>query len=72
MATEVLRRRFDVEAYHRMGQAGILTEEDRVELIRFYAMGSRTVLPAFLTRGSERESVVQTLALLKARVEHPG
>ena len=33
MATEVLRRRFDVEAYHRMGQAGILTEEDRVELI---------------------------------------
>jgi ribosome-associated toxin RatA of RatAB toxin-antitoxin module len=37
-----------------------------------YAMGSRTVLPAFLTRGSERKSVVQTLAALKARVERPA
>jgi len=37
-----------------------------------YAMGSQTVLPAFLTRGSERESVVQTLAALKARVERPS
>jgi len=37
-----------------------------------YAMGSRTVLPAFMTRGSERESVVKTLAALKARVERPA
>ncbi len=34
-----------------------------------YAMGSQTMLPAFLTRGSEREAVVKTLAALKARVE---
>lgn len=34
-----------------------------------YAMGSQTVLPAFLTRGSERESVVKTVQALKARTE---
>jgi len=34
-----------------------------------YAMGSQTTLPAFLTRGSERDSVVKTIAALKARVE---
>jgi Uma2 family endonuclease len=33
MAVEVLRRRFTVEEYHRMGEAGILQEDDRVELI---------------------------------------
>ena len=29
----VRRRRFTVEDYHRMGEVGILTEDDRVELI---------------------------------------
>lgn len=33
MLVELLKRRFDVEDYHRMGKAGILTEDDRVELI---------------------------------------
>jgi Uma2 family endonuclease len=33
MAVEVLRRTFTVEDYHRMAQAGILTEDDRVELL---------------------------------------
>ena len=33
MALEVARRRFTVEDYHRMAAAGILTEDDRVELI---------------------------------------
>jgi len=37
-----------------------------------YGMASRTVLPAFLTRGSEQDSVVQTIAALKARVERAG
>lgn len=33
MALKVLKRRFTVEEYERMGQAGILSEDDRVELI---------------------------------------
>jgi Uma2 family endonuclease len=33
MGVHVLRRRFTVEEYHRMGASGILTEDDRVELI---------------------------------------
>ena len=36
MATDVdlIRRRFTVDEYHRLGEAGILNEDDRVELIR--------------------------------------
>jgi Uma2 family endonuclease len=42
----VVRHRFSVEDYHRMAQAGILGEDDRVELIegevvQMAAMGSR-------------------------------
>jgi Uma2 family endonuclease len=33
MDVQVLRRRFTVEEYHRMGASGILTEDDRVDLI---------------------------------------
>ena len=33
MGVQVLRRRFTVEEYHRMGASGILSEDDRVELI---------------------------------------
>ena len=33
MAVQLLRHRFTVEDYHRMGQAGILAEKDRVELV---------------------------------------
>lgn len=49
-----------------------LDSASRGSVLVTYAMGSRTALPAFLTRGSERESVVQTLAALKARVERPA
>ena len=31
---EVRRRRFTVEEYHRMGEVGILRQDERVELIR--------------------------------------
>ncbi len=34
MSVELLRRKFTVEQYHQMAEAGILTEDDRVELIR--------------------------------------
>jgi Uma2 family endonuclease len=34
MATEVSRKLFTVDDYHRMVDAGILSEDDRVELIR--------------------------------------
>jgi Uma2 family endonuclease len=34
MATEIERRRFTVHEYHKMVDAGILCEDDRVELIR--------------------------------------
>jgi len=33
MAAQLLRRRFTVDEYHRMGQAGILGEDDRLELL---------------------------------------
>lgn len=41
MAVELLRRRFSIEEYHRMGPAGILSEDDRVELIE----GQIVVMP---------------------------
>jgi len=34
MPVELLKRKFTVEQYHQMAEAGILTENDRVELIR--------------------------------------
>ncbi len=34
MAVQPVRHKFTVEEYHKMAQAGILSEDDRVELIR--------------------------------------
>lgn len=32
-AVRIPRRRFTIDEYHRMGEAGVLTEDDRVELL---------------------------------------
>lgn len=34
MTVQLLRRRFTVEEYHRMAEAGVFSEDDRVELIQ--------------------------------------
>ena len=34
MSVQLLKRKFTVEQYHKMAESGILTEDDRVELIR--------------------------------------
>lgn len=34
MSVQLLRRKFTLEQYHKMAESGILTEDDRVELIR--------------------------------------
>lgn len=34
MSVQLLTRKFTVEQYHKMAESGILTEDDRVELIR--------------------------------------
>ena len=37
-----------------------------------YAMAARTVLPAFLTRGAERDGLVATVKAVRDRVQEPG
>jgi hypothetical protein len=49
MATRVERRRFSVHDYHRMAEAGILSEDDRVELLTAAHRGETLVSPAFPT-----------------------
>lgn len=35
-----------------------------------YAMAARTALPRFMTRGSERDGLIDTVKAVRARVEH--
>ena len=37
-----------------------------------YAMGARTTLPSFLTRGAGQTGIIETVKALKARVEGAG
>lgn len=37
-----------------------------------YAMAARTVLPAFLTRGAERDGLLETVKAVRSRVERSG
>ena len=68
MAIELSRRLFTVHEYHQMAQAGILTEDDRVELIegeivQMAAIGSRhaacvdRLTQLFVVRVAERAIV---------------
>jgi len=69
MAVQLLRRGFTVEEYHRMAQAGILTEDDRVELIEgeiitMTPIGSRHAacvdrLTRLLSAHAGREAIVR-------------
>jgi ribosome-associated toxin RatA of RatAB toxin-antitoxin module len=46
-----------------------LLEPDRDGVVLTYAMAARTVLPAFLTRGAERDGLVQTIKAVRERAE---
>ena len=37
-----------------------------------YAMAARTMLPRFLTRGAERDGLVETVTAVRERAEHPS
>lgn len=68
MSTQLLRRRFTVEQYHQMAEAGILTADDQVELIegdivemspigRHHAACVKRLIRLFSQRVSERAVV---------------
>jgi Uma2 family endonuclease len=59
-AVTLRKRKFDVDEYHRLGEAGILNEDDRVELIE----GELVELPPIT---GEHATVVTILAMTFAR-----
>ncbi len=44
-------------------------QPDASGVLLTYAMGARTVLPAFLTRGAERDGLVETIRAVRDRAE---
>ena len=46
MSVDVVRRRFTVDEYLQMGQAGILNEDDRVELLDGERIGRTNTVPS--------------------------
>ena len=83
MAVALKRRRFTVDEYHRMAEAGILTGDDRVELLDGEIVEKMTINPAhggttdrltavFTSRLGERAIVrVQGPIVLAARNSEP-
>ena len=83
MAVTVKRRRFTLDEYHRMGEAGILGEDDRVELIEgeivvmtpIGSLHASTVarIQAFFTLRLAERAVVwtQNPVLLPALISEP-
>jgi ribosome-associated toxin RatA of RatAB toxin-antitoxin module len=45
-------------------------DPDRHGVVVTYAMAARTVLPAFLTRGAERDGLLATIKAVRERAEH--
>lgn len=65
MAVQLLRRSFTVEEYHRMAQAGVLREDDRVELLDGEILQMAPI-------GSRHAACVARLTALFARVQAKG
>lgn len=65
MAVPLLRRRFTVHEYHQMAEAGILTEDDRVELIEGEIVDMAPI-------GSQHAASVARLTVLFSRVQGRG
>jgi Uma2 family endonuclease len=61
MALQLLKRSFTVEEYHRMAQAGILREDDRVELLEGEILEMTPI-------GSQHAACVARLTALFAQV----
>jgi len=73
MATDVVRRRFDVSDYYRMADAGILRENDRVELIdgeiiQMSPIGSRHAARVTLAEEALRRHLGEAVIV---RVQNP-
>jgi Uma2 family endonuclease len=65
MSLQLLRRSFTVEDYHRMARAGILREDDRVELLEGEILQMAPI-------GSKHAACVARLTTLFARVQARG
>ncbi len=59
-AVTIRKRKFDVDEYHRLGEAGILNEDDRVELIEGELVEMAPI-------GGEHATIVSTLTMILAR-----
>lgn len=59
-AVTLRRRKFDVDEYHRLGEAGILNEDDRVELIEGEPVEMAPI-------GGEHATIVSALTMILAR-----
>jgi Uma2 family endonuclease len=59
-AVTLRTRKFDVDEYHRLGEAGILNEGDRIELIEGELVEMAPI-------GGEHATVVSTLTVILAR-----
>ena len=55
-AVTLRTRKFDVDEYHRLGEAGILNEDDRIELIEVELVACSPPIGAISTK--DRKSVV--------------